>query len=86
MADRAFIDRQRVIRHAMLAELYAKRQSARVGHGGYCRDLTHALGHDPQECEFALGYLVEAGWIHRESIHCRITALGMERYEQEVCR
>ncbi|MDD0973807.1 hypothetical protein [Pseudomonas fontis] len=86
MTDHAFINRQHVIRHAMLAELYSKCQISRIGAGGYSRDLTHTLGHDPQECEFALGYLVEAGLVIRESVHCRITALGMEKYEAESCK
>lgn len=80
MPDRDFITRQQVIRRAILAALYDKR---RQGQSGYSRDLTHALGHAPAECEFALDYLVEAGRVKRESIHCRITAQGMGHFEAE---
>jgi len=80
MTDRAFIDRQQVIRHDMLAALYALRRQKK---GGFMRQLTHTLGHDPDECEFALDYLVEAGCIKRESVHCRLTAQGIERFERE---
>lgn len=79
MANKDYIVRQQVIRRAMLAALYEKRQ---IGQGGYVRDLTHALGHAPEECTFALDYLVEAGLVRRESIHCRITAQGVAQYEQ----
>lgn len=81
MADQDYIIRQQVIRRAMLAALYEKRK---IGQGGYARDLTHALGHAPEECVFALDYLVEAGLVRRESIHCRITALGVAHFEAEV--
>jgi hypothetical protein len=79
MRDQDFILRQQVIRQAMLNHLYAAR---RDGHQAYVRDLTHARGHDPAEAGFALGYLVEAGLIEHASVRVRITAAGIERFEQ----
>lgn len=77
--ERDFISRQQVIRQAMLGALYEKRKA---GQSGFSRDLTHTLGHDPQECVFALEFLVEMGLIRHESIHCRITAQGITYFEQ----
>ncbi|HWO57686.1 MAG TPA: hypothetical protein VNN55_08990 [bacterium] len=79
LRDEDFIRRQQVIRQAMLAHLYAAR---RVNRTVYVRDLTHALGHDPAEAEFALAYLAEAGLIDHKSVHVRITTAGIERFEQ----
>lgn len=76
--DRDFIARQQVIRQAILAALYEKRKTKQ---SGYSRDLTHTLGHAPEECLFALDFLVELGLICRESIHCRITAQGVAHFE-----
>lgn len=81
MPDHEFIQRQSVIRHAILERLYCLRRAKKIG---YFRDLTHALGHDPAECEFALDYLAEAGMVRRESVQCRITAQGMAHFEAEV--
>ena len=81
LTDRDFITRQQVIRQAILDALYEKRKA---NQSGYQRDLTHALGHDPEECVFALDVLVEAGFVRRESIHCRITAQGITHFEKEL--
>lgn len=81
MRDDDFIRRQQVIRTAMLEALYAAR---RAGRDAYSRDLTHALGHDPEEARFALCYLAEAGLIDLRSVHVRITATGITHYEKGV--
>ena len=78
--DREYIARQQVIRQAILAVLYEKRRS---NPSGYSRDLTHTLGHAPEECLFALEFLVELGLIRHKSIHCRITAQGINHFERE---
>ncbi len=80
MSDRAFIVRQQVIRRAILGTLYVLRREKK---NGYYRDLTHTLGHAPEECEFALDYLNEAGLVSRQFIHCRITAQGITHFESE---
>ncbi|NMX60198.1 hypothetical protein [Pseudomonas sp. WS 5079] len=79
--DREFIARQRVIRRAILAVLYEKR---RTGQNGYWPDLTYALGHASEECSFALEFLEELELVHRDPKSCRITAQGINHFEQET--
>jgi len=80
MTERAFIDRQQVIRRDMLAALYELRRQKK---GGFVRQLTHTLGHEPNECVFALGYLIDAGCVKRQNAELRLTASGIERFERE---
>jgi len=81
--DRAFVTRQHIIRHAMLAELYARRLRDDLRQEGFERDLTHALGHAPDECKFALRFLLEIGHVQRGGLAYRITAQGMQHFEKE---
>jgi len=78
--DRAFVDRQQVIRRDLLAELYAQRFA---GKGSDPFRLTRTLGFDPDECGFALHYLFEKGWVSTTGVMCRLTASGIERFERE---
>jgi len=80
MTDKAFIERQRVIRRDVLAALYvARRQRQAV----YVRQLIYTLGFAPDECRFAFDYLLEAGRIRSTGIECQITSAGIEQFEQE---
>jgi len=81
--DRAFIARQHLIRRTMLEKLYALAVLDDVRVQGYDRDLTHALGHAPDECEFALKFLTDIGYVQRSGFECRITARGIEHFERE---
>jgi len=81
MSDNAFIERQRVIRSELLAALYVLRTQ---GNDAFVRNLTHTLGFAPDECRFALGYLVEKQLVERTGIYCRITAKGIADFEQET--
>jgi len=81
MTERAFIDRQQVIRRDMLAGLCALRRN---GECGFVRNLTHAMGYDPREAQFSLDYLVEAQCIKVTGNECRITAKGIDRYEEDL--
>jgi len=78
--DRAFIDRQQVIRRDLLAKLYARRFA---GKGSDPFRLTRTLGFDPDECAFALNYLFEKGCVSSTGATCRLTACGIERFERE---
>jgi len=82
--DRAFVTRQTVIRRAMLEKLYALAVLDDVRAEGFERDLTHTLGHAPDECEFALKYLTGMGYVQCSGITCRITPKGIEQFEQEL--
>jgi len=81
--DRAFVTRQQIIRRAMLHELYALavRDDPRVP--GFTRDLTHALGHAPDECQFALKVLIGLGYVRQSALQCSITPQGIEYFERE---
>ena len=81
VVDREYIARQHVIRQAILITLYEVRKSDPFG----CSyDLVHALGHAPEELQFAFGYLAELGFVGRTSASCRITAQGINPVEQEL--
>jgi len=82
--DRAFVTRQQVIRRAMLHELYALAVQNDPRAEGFERDLTHALGHAPDECVFALKHLVGLGYVQCSATTCRITAPGIEHFEREL--
>jgi len=82
--DRAFITRQSVIRRAMLDKLYALAVLNDVRAEGYERDLTHTLGHAPDECVFALKYLTGLGYIQCSGLTCRITPQGIDYFEREL--
>jgi len=81
--DRAFIKRQHIIRRAMLHELYALRFEDDPRLEGFERDLTHALGHAPDECAFALKFLDAIGHIQCRGVTCEITPQGMQAFEKE---
>jgi len=82
--DRAFVTRQHIIRRAMLHTLYALAARDDVRAQGYERDLTHTLGHAPDECVFALNYLTGMGYVQCSGLTCRITPKGIEQFEQEL--
>jgi len=42
------------------------------------------MGYDPREAQFALDYLVEAQCIKVTGNKCRITAKGIDRYEEDL--
>lgn len=79
--DREFIARQQVIRRAILITLYEARKFDPFG---CSHDPVHALGHAPQELQFAFGYLAELGFVGRASASCRITAQGINHIEKEL--
>jgi len=81
MTDRAFIERQQVIRSELLTALYLLRTQ---GDDAFVRNLTHTLGFAPDECRFALSYLIEKQLVERAGIYCRITAKGIADFEQEL--
>jgi len=79
-----FVERQQVIRHEILAALYALSvRGEDIDLNGFLRDLPQTLGHEPNECVFALGYLIDAGCVKRQSAELRLTACGIERFERE---
>jgi len=82
--DRAFVTRQHVIRRAMLEKLYGLAVLDDLSVQGFERDLTHALGHAPDECVFALKYLTGMGYVRCSGTECRITARGIEHFEGEL--
>jgi len=82
--DRAFVTRQTVIRRAMLEKLYALAVLDDVRIEDYERDLTRALGHAPDECDFALRFLIATGCVQCIGTECRITPKGIEQFEQEL--
>jgi len=82
--DRAFVTRQHIIRRAMLEKLYALAVLDDLRVEGYERDLTHALGHAPDECAFALRFLLGMGYVQKSGVTCRITAHGIEHFEKEL--
>jgi len=82
--DRAFVVRQHIIRARMLEKLYALAVLDDLRVEGYERDLTHALGHAPDECAFALRFLTGMGYVARSRLTCRITPQGIEHFEKEL--
>jgi len=84
MNIREFVERQQVIRHEMLAALYALSVRCEdIDLSGFLNDLPQNLGHEPNECVFALGYLIDAGYVKRQNAELRLTASGIERFERE---
>jgi len=81
MTDKAWIERQQVIRRALLAALYDARRQRRAA---YVRQLICTLGFDPDDVQFAMDFLVESGRIRITGIGCQITAQGIEQFEQET--
>jgi len=84
MNIREFVERQQVIRHKTLAALYALSvRGEDIDLNGFLRGLPDNLGHDAQECVFALRYLIDAGCVKRISVELHLTAQGIERFERE---
>jgi len=81
MSIAAFIERQRVIRHAVLCALYRARME---GEDIYLSAVLMELGHEMGECRFALDYLAEAQCIYANGLKSRITAKGIDRYEEDL--
>lgn len=79
MRDDGFVSRQQALRQTMLEALYEARRHKRHV---YSRELIHALGFAPEEAEFALGYLSEAGLVEHKSAQVRITARGIDQLEK----
>jgi len=82
--DRAFVVRQHIIRRVLLEKLYAL--AVRGDWRVLCHehDLTHTLGHAPDECNFALSYLAGMGYVQRGRYECCITVHGIEHFEKEL--
>lgn len=79
MRDDAFIDRQQAIRQALLEALYDARRHKRTV---YRCALVHDSAFAPEEAEFALDYLIEAGLVESKSAQVRITARGIDQLEK----
>jgi len=81
MTSTTFIERQRNIRRDVLRALY---HSRRCGEEIHLSGMLLDMGHEMRECRFALDYLVEAQCIHSDGFKSRITAKGIERYEEDL--
>jgi len=81
LIDRTFVTRQHIIRRELLAVFYEARKQNRWP-DMYC--LIRTLGFDPDECRFALDYLLETARIRTTGVACQITATGIEYFEQEL--